>query len=214
MTALTDLLDSLTGGEGDLGAALGARLGPANDPSAVSAAANSGLAAILGGLAGNASKSGGAGALLEAIQKDHDGSVLDDVAGALDSDDRRADGAKILGHVFGDNKNSVQAKVADQSGLDLGMVTKLLPMLAPIVMGYLGKRAQGDQLDADGLSGLLQGESEGLDLGDLAGLLGGGGGGNGADNLMDGVLSKVRDVIGNVDRSRLDQLRTKLPTRN
>ena len=38
---------------------------------------------LLGGLLCNAQPSGGAAALLDALQKDHDGSVLDDIGGFL-----------------------------------------------------------------------------------------------------------------------------------
>ena len=92
--------------------------------------------------------------------------------------------------MFGDNANSVQAKVADKSGLDLGMVTKLLPMLAPLVMGYLGRKAKAGALDASGLASELSGEADGLDLGDFGDLLGGDAGG-----LVGGILNKVKDAL-------------------
>jgi len=51
------------------------------------------------------------------------------------------DGSKIIGHVLGNKQDAV----ANQSGLDLSAVVKLLPILAPIVLGMLGnqKRQQG-----------------------------------------------------------------------
>jgi len=59
------------------------------------------------------------------------------------------------------------------------MVAKLLPILAPIVMGYLGKKLRGGGLDAGGLGSLLGGEREEVrkqdsGLGGLMDLLGGG----------------------------------------
>ena len=53
------------------------------------------------------------------------------------------DGDKILGHVFGQARPRVEQQVQAASGLNSSMVTKLLPMLAPIVLGYLGKKMSG-----------------------------------------------------------------------
>ncbi len=183
---MDELLGALGGaGNNDIGAMLGNALGGDADSAKVEAATKTGLGAILGALAGNAAESGGAESLLGAIKKDHDGSAIDNPSSVLGSPQASADGQKILAHAFGNNAGSIEGKVAEKSGLDIGMVTKLLPMLAPVVMGMLAKKAkQGDGMDASALSGLLKGESDGLDLGDLTGLLGGLGGAGGAADLI------------------------------
>lgn len=182
---MDELLGALGGaGNNDIGAMLGNALGGGADSTKVEAATKSGLGAILGALAGNAAD-GGAESLLGAIKKDHDGSAIDNPSSVLGSPQASADGQKILAHAFGNNAASIEGKVAEQSGLDIGMVTKLLPMLAPVVMGMLAKKTNEDGgMDASALSGLLKGESDGLDLGDLAGLLGGLGGAGGAADLI------------------------------
>lgn len=183
---MDELLGAIGGaGDGDIGALLGNALGGGADSAKVEAATKTGLGAILGALAGNAADSDGAASLLGAVQKDHEGNVLDGVD-SLGSAEAAADGEKILAHAFGGNTEAIESKVAEQSGLDLSMVTKLLPMLAPIVMGMLGKKAS-DGMDAGGLAGMLKGESDGLDLGDLAGLLGGLGGSGGAADIISGM---------------------------
>ena len=55
---------------------------------------------LVGALARNAQDPSKAGALSNALSRDHDGSVLDDVAGYLGRGDD-ADGDGILGHVLG-----------------------------------------------------------------------------------------------------------------
>jgi len=52
----------------------------------------------------------------------------------------------------------VENAVSQSSGLDLGSVSKLLTMLAPLVMGGLGRIRQQEGLDTGGLSSMLQGE--------------------------------------------------------
>jgi hypothetical protein len=69
--------------------------------SAVSAA----VPMLLGGLARNTADPQGASALLGALDRDHDGSVLDDVGGFLGGGGAAtANGAGILEHVLGNKQ--------------------------------------------------------------------------------------------------------------
>ena len=63
-------------------------------------AVSSALPLLVGALARNASDPSGAGALESALVKDHDGGILDDIAGALSGTGAGA-GAGILRHAFG-----------------------------------------------------------------------------------------------------------------
>lgn len=144
------------------------------DQSGVASAIGAAVPALVGALADNTAQPSGANALLGALTGGgHNGSVLGQLAsGALQNIDI-ADGAKILGHVLGGQQNDVASAVAKNSGLDMGTVMKLLPILAPIVLGMLGKRQQQQQMDAGGLGGLLQGERANLPgQGGLADILG------------------------------------------
>ncbi|MBA4608886.1 DUF937 domain-containing protein [Aeromicrobium sp. Marseille-Q0843] len=138
------------------------------------------LPALLGGLDANAKDPAGAASLGGAIAT-KDTSLIDggvDV-GAIDTDD----GEKIVKNVFGEKTDDVAQALGSTSGAqDAGLVKKLLPILAPIVMAYLAKRVTGgDQRGSAGggiedlLGGLLgggSGSSGGLE-GALGGLLGG-----------------------------------------
>ena len=46
-------------------------------------------------------------------------------------------------------------QVSQKSGMDIGQVAQLLITLAPIVMGFLGKKKQEQNLDANGLQNML-----------------------------------------------------------
>lgn len=87
----------------------------------------------------------------------HDGSILDNVQGFL-SGGNFSDGVGILEHIFGGNQPKVENAVSQSSGLDMGQTIKLLAMLAPIVMGFLGKQKNRGALSSSGgLSSILEG---------------------------------------------------------
>ena len=67
-----------------------------------------------------------------------------------------ADGEKILGHVFGGQKNNAAQSLAKIGGIDQGQASNLMAMVAPMVMGALGqqKKQQGG-FDVNQLAGLL-----------------------------------------------------------
>jgi hypothetical protein len=124
-------------------------------------AAQNGLAAaipvLMTALSRNAQSKEGAESLHQAIAKDHDGSVVDNLSGYLENPDLD-DGDGILKHTLGDQRTSVQAGLAETTGLDMATVGKLLQLAAPLVLGMLAKQQQQKQLDADGLAGMLNEE--------------------------------------------------------
>ncbi|MEX1377368.1 MAG: DUF937 domain-containing protein [Eubacteriales bacterium] len=137
------------------------------------------MPAILEGLNQNTNKKSGAESLLSALSG-HNGSLLDNVKkGDLSGIDLE-DGAKIIGHIFGSNKEDVAGEIAGDVGIDKGQSKDLLSALAPIVMSALSKEKEDNDLDADGLSGLtttlmnsfLGGENGGDNLGKIVKLIG------------------------------------------
>lgn len=198
---MPSILDMLKGqmGSGAL-AQVSQRLGA--DQGQIQQAIGAALPVLLGALARNASKPEGATALHEALVNDHDGSVLDNLTAAVSRSDL-ADGNAILGHVLGDRRNAVESGVSKISGLDGQRVTQLLAVLAPVVMGALGKVQRQQRLDSSGLATALAGETQGLEkaapvLGSLTALLD-------ADHdgqIMDDVLGKLKGVLGGLVGSR------------
>jgi hypothetical protein len=88
-------------------------------------------------------------------------------------------GNDILGQIFGTKEVSrtVAGHAAEQTGIDSGMLKKMLPILAMLVAGYMAKQAGGGE--GGGLGGML------------GGLLGGGGqaaGGGGLGGMLGNVL--------------------------
>ncbi len=198
-------------------------------PGQTKAAVSAAVPMLLGGLARNSATPQGAAGILGALERDHDGSLLDSLGGLLgglsgsgggglggmlggllggDSPSTGETGSggsmidmggAILGHVFGGKQGNVASSLGQSTGLQTGQILKLLAMLAPIVMAVLGKQHR---------------ESGGLDQGSLADVLGGAfqksaaatahpGGAGGAGGIGD-LLSSVLDR--NHDGSMIDDI--------
>lgn len=93
-------------------------------------------------------------ALNNALDKDHDGSILDDVSQA---DARQNEGGSILSHVFGNDKNTVENNLSQNTGISIDKIGPILAMLAPVIMGYIGKEKQQNNVGAGGIGDLLEG---------------------------------------------------------
>jgi len=154
MTESSDLLGSLMqqlggGGVNEIARSMGLS---SSDVGNVLAGA---MPAIMAGLTKNAASSGGAEGLFGALDRDHDGSILDDVAGYLGGGGNLAAGAGILGHVLGGGQANVEKAVSRSSGVDLASVAKIMAMAAPLIMGALGKAKRQQGFDASGLAAAL-----------------------------------------------------------
>jgi hypothetical protein len=170
MSGLLDsVLGQLDGGRmSQLAAAIGA------DDASTEKAVASALPALVGGLAANASDPRGAAALDAALDA-HDESVFDRFGELVDG---AGPGRGIVTHVLGDKQEGVANALAGSSGLSLDAISKLLPMLAPLVMGVLGQQKKSGSIDIGGLAGMLGGEAKkaegGMpDLGSIFSMLGG-----------------------------------------
>lgn len=149
------------------------------DPAATSKAVNMALPALLGGLTRNASNPAGAQALDRALN-DHNGSILDNLGGLLGGAAGGGlgggIGGAILGHIFGSRRGPVEQGVGKATGLNSAQVGQLLVMLAPIVMGVLGRMKQQKGIDPSRLPDVLQQSTRKMEqqvpgAGGLAGIL-------------------------------------------
>ena len=126
------------------------------------------------------------------------GGLLDDVLAPRPTDVGR--GNDVLGQIFGSPEVSrtVAGSVAAQSGLDPGLLKKMLPMLAMLVAGFMARQpsAAGTQTETGGglsdlLGGLLGGSAPaagpampGGGLSGLGALLDLNGDGNALDDIL------------------------------
>lgn len=90
-----------------------------------------------------------------ALERDHDGSILDNISQTAE---RQQEGGSILDHVFGGQKQQVETQLSEKTGIGMDKIGPLLGMLAPVIMGYLGRQKQEAGVnDGGGLSDLLGG---------------------------------------------------------
>ena len=170
MSAIDEILSSIDPQQ--LAAALGT-----DQDTALNAAAAA-IPTLINSLQANAGSAEGEAGLLQALGQHAEGVYGDSID--LDAVDT-ADGRKIVAHMLADDPQRLQAV----GGLGGGLLSKLLPLLAPIVMSYLAKKL--------GMGGRAASGGSGNILGDLlGGILGGGtqqsGAGGGLGDLLGGLL--------------------------
>lgn len=151
------------------------------DPNTAASAIAAALPMIMGALGNNAQQPGGAGALFNALQRDHAGAgamdlgsmlggllggsqsagagglggLLGSVLGGGAPASRQMDGGGILGHIFGSAQPRAEAGLGQATGMRGDQASKLLKILAPIVMAYLAKQVMSRNMDAGGLGSAL-----------------------------------------------------------
>lgn len=145
------------------------------------------LPAILGGMKKQAQNAGGAdlGGLLGQLG----GGLFGQLTGAQANDSKA--GNDILGQIFGskDVSRAVAQDAASQSGLDAGVLKQMLPMLATLVTGYLGKQGAAGLASSGGLGNLVGsllggGKSQQSGLSGLLSMLDANGDGNVLDDIL------------------------------
>ena len=178
-------------------------LGVSEDQAAAGAGAL--LPAILGGMKKQAQAQpaglDGLGGLLGQLGG---GALLDQVLNPQPTDPSQ--GNEVLGQIFGskDVSRAVADNAASQTGLDSGLLRKMLPLLAMLVTGFMAKQAggaAGPASDSGGLGGL-----GGL-LGGLGGMFGSGAGSAAAGAGGPGALGGLGAMLDmNGDGNALDDI--------
>lgn len=167
------------------------------DPATAQQAVAGAIPLLTGALARNAAQPQGAQALDNALNQ-HDGSIFDQLSGFLGGGDATSLGGRILGHVLGSRQGAAAGNLGRATGLDSSRALQLLMLLAPLVMGALGKSRQQRGFGFGDLAGVLQGETQRAQaqappgLGDLGNILDMDGDGN----PMDDIARMGGDLLG------------------
>ena len=126
--------------------------------SAISAA----VPALLAGLSGAAEKPGGAEKLVDAVKQQS--GVLDNFVKTIGSGGQSSlidTGSRLLTSLLGGpDQSALAGAVAKFSGLSQNASGSLLGMLAPIVMGTIGKHIGARNLDANSLASLFSAQKD------------------------------------------------------
>ena len=139
------------------------QLGGGTTPQQTSGAANNIMDVLLGGIARNAASPDGASALNNALEKDHDGGILDNLQDILagknvqPQQERALNGAGILKHILGNKQSGIVDAISKSNGLNSNQTASLMMKLAPMLLGVLGQQKRQQGLDSSGISDLLNG---------------------------------------------------------
>jgi hypothetical protein len=126
------------------------------------------LPSLAKGIQNNTSKQGGLDSLLAALQKGNHQKYLDN-PDLLKSNDTVTDGNNILGHILGskDVSRNIAGHASTKTGLDTGILKKMLPLVATMAMGAMSKQTSGGGT----LSALAPGQQSSSLIGNLTSFL-------------------------------------------
>lgn len=135
-------------------------------PEKTTAASQAAMSVLMSAMAKNSSQSSsGLSGLASALDRDHDGSILDDVIGLVSgqsrtSSSRTMNGTGILTHLLGQRQDNAVQLLTKMTGLDEGKSMALLIKLAPMVLGVLGRYKRQNNLNEHQLSNFLSGSQQ------------------------------------------------------
>jgi hypothetical protein len=154
------------------------------DEGEVSSAVKTLLPVLVGGLQHNAQDPQAAEGIASAANN-HAASGLLDGGVSVDAVDE-ADGSRAVAKIFGGNDPGQVASALSGGGAgNAELIQRLLPILAPIVLAYIGKRLSGGQAQQ------VPGQSGGGGIGDILGSILGGGAAPGGNNPLGSILGTV-----------------------
>ena len=144
--------------------------------------------ALVGGVAENVQANQIDSSDLESAVAEQGSSDLLDGGVSVDQVDEKQ-GDQYVAKIFGGNdSNAVASALAGQGAGGGDLIKKLLPILAPIVLAYIGKQLTKGSAPAESQAQA----SGGGGLGDVLGsILGGAGGGGGGNNPLGSILGSV-----------------------
>ena len=128
------------------------------------------LPMILGGLKKQKDERGGADRVDHILNKYGSSSVLDDIGGLFSNKAQDPNPDPALGGLLGDAGLQATNLFGKQFNLDSGTAAKIIPMLAPVVLGFLTKKRDGGT-GSSGIASLLDQDGDGSVLDDVAGFL-------------------------------------------
>jgi len=151
------------------------------------------LPMILGGLKKQKDEWGGAERVDHILNKYGSSSVLDDIGGLFASKAEDPNPDPALGGLLGDAGVQASNLFGKQFNLDGSTAAKIIPMLAPVVLGFLTKKRDAGA-GSSGIASLLDQDGDGSVLDDVAGFLMSGLGGSSSQKkggLLGGLLGSL-----------------------
>ena len=124
---------------------------------------------ILGGLKRQMEQQGGAPRVDHILNKYGNASVLDDIGGLFGVQAQKENPDPRLGGLLGDSGMQATNMLSQQFGFDRNTAMKIIPMLAPIILGFLTQRRDTGGAGLEGIAALIDQNGDGNILDDVAG---------------------------------------------
>ena len=119
--------------------------------------------------------------------------MLDDIGGQFGMHAQNQTADPRLGGLLGDSGVNAANLLSQQFNLDRNTAMKIIPMLAPIILGFLTQRRDTGGVGSQGIAALINQNGDGNILDDVAGFLmrGLGGAPQQGGGLLGGLLGAV-----------------------
>jgi len=151
---------------------------------------------ILSGLRKQKDEHGGPERVDHILNKYGNPGVLDNIGDLISQKAREENPDPKLGGLLGDSGVQAANLISQKFGLNASTAMKLIPMLAPLVLGALSRKRDQEGAGTSGIAALLDQDGDGSILDDVAGFLmkglfGGGGGGQQRRNPLGSILGSL-----------------------
>jgi len=143
---------------------------------------------ILGGLKKQKDNHGGTERVDHILNKYGSPDVLGDLAGLFREKASDENPDPNLGGLLGNSGVNAANTIAKKFNIDGGTALKLIPMLAPVILGALSKKRNKRSVGSTGIASLLDQDGDGSILDDVAGFL--------INNLSSGSGKKGGGLLG------------------
>ncbi|MGH1364409.1 MAG: DUF937 domain-containing protein [Calditrichia bacterium] len=152
---------------------------------------------ILGGLKRQSQQHGGQQRVDHILNKYGSADVLSNLGDLFSQKKNDSSVDSSLGGLLGNSGMDAEKMISKQFNLDSSIASKIIPMLAPVVLGALTQKRDQGGAGSSGIESLLDQDGDGSILDDVAGFLLGGGrqqqsnsGGGILGSLLGGLFGK------------------------
>ena len=149
---------------------------------------------ILGGLKRQKDNYGGEARVDHILNKYGSADVLDNIGDFFSSQVQNQDADPRLGGLLGDSGVQATNMLSKQFNLDGNTAMKIIPMLAPIILGFLTQKRDQAGAGSTGIAAILDRDGDGSILDDIAGFFLQGSTGRsraGGGGLLGGLLGSL-----------------------
>lgn len=191
---MSDLLSSLLGSIGgeDTAKKIGSSLNI--DPNIITQAIPIIAPMILGGLKRQSENNGGQERVDHILNKYGDPGVLNNLDGHIDQSLKQENFDSNLGGLLGNSGSQVTDVLSKNFNLDGSTAAKIIPLVAPLILGYLTKNRDSNPEGSSGFASFLDQNGDGSVIDDVAGFFmnkqptGNTGSGGGLMDILGGLL--------------------------